>query len=246
MPATFPHPHAHLLPGLKALLSLPPDPCPRCDSGERHDRCARCRSCFPLGTYKGGPCPACGACPTRYYRPVQEWTEQKPWAATVAAEMINRIRRGWDLSPRHVALCERIIREGGRKPTSAERDALSWITPKSQAWRPILALVKRDAPLVGEAYEAMDVNVYHADYVREITASVITACRTILGERTGYEVLPNLATYHDAMKAVGTVLPSRCRKPRSADPVLENVIVALCELHAWLVIEKRIVEVEAA
>jgi hypothetical protein len=218
---------AELLATLDALAAIPAEPCPACGRDFAHYRCKRCNSCQEEWTL--GVCSSCRAKPSRVVGPLRRWEPRLCFAAEFGRDLAAKIRRGMVPRPKQVALAARLAAEDHtRKPTTTERPALAFLTPKSPAWRHVLALVERDAFCLAPQYLDQD----RPD--REDVAAVRAAASAIIGDRTGYDTLVTTGDYADALKVA------------SGDAVLEAALYALLDVHAWVLRERKATEAEAA
>lgn len=252
--------HSALLASLDRMAALPGEPCPACGSAKNHWRCSKCNVCTTQAPpqpsrYQGG-CVACvcGARASMYANPVRDQRPRPPFAATFSAELAVKIRKGWAPSDKQIALARKLDAETAAgpaaKPTTAERDAVDFLTERSRAWKPVLALLTRDCPATVAAFKydetrATDWQEATRKLSRESTAAAREAVRSLLDQATGCSRFPDAASWQQAISAVPVKVGPRGGKT-SADPVLARAVDALAETHAFIVREKWVIEAPKA
>lgn len=215
-----------ILETLRFLAALPPETCGPCGRGTAHTRCSECGECSEGEHY--GKCPVCSASGNRYRSPVYMWEPRPRFAATFAADLLSRAARyrgPLRLSPKQEALVLRLASEARQGPTStAQKPALEWIGPRSKGWRAIRA--------AAEACQAFQlVAPLRAEEPADV-ALIRSTLGAIIAERTGYEALSTAEEYADALRAI---------HPKK-DKALAKALITLCDMHVWLIRERRAVE----
>lgn len=232
--------NSELLTKLETMSSWPSEPCP-CGKITEHERCRKCGACEPThgksmevwGNYRVVAivyqCGSCEAKPNLVVHPLYQWEPRETFAAKIGREFAEKIKNGWKLSPKQIAMAERLFAEGHKTGPvlSSECPALVWLSVSSPAFKPVYKLVAKES----FGFFAMAKGGLGKDSLeKEDIALIRKFAASIIEERTGYAVLSTTEEYGDALRGA------------SGDKVLGAAIEALFETHCWLIREKRITE----
>lgn len=201
-----------LLAEIRAMLSNNACSKPGCKERGDHLVCGKCGAHYPGGN-PYVTCEGCGAKGgSNYYH---AWTSMTvvrtsrvtPWENEFLLSCMVTIRRRGDVSPKQRVIVDRIR----AKLTSAKpmTDAIACCPKRGKTFKAICEAIGF-SPLMDEPD-------------RETMEIVRSAFRALVSERTGYETLPNVETFSDALRVV----------ERKSD--LERALMSLLDYYNYMV-----------